>query len=360
MPGQSLPSSLNPPCSGIRTQAFERCKEVESSLVSRLAGVDVETGVTETRKVEEELMDLRVASYLLFHAPSDVGKEWAASCIMSAVDSEQVIKFGEFIRKHYIRCFKRKRGCTPSISRCSSRPETQSALLANPGRAPQSHTEARTKALFRDNYRCILSGTPDLDSFVDMCMDEARAEETHCAHIFDESTNDISSAKVVIDKKEYAANVWTIMRCMGYPHILDELKGVSVHRLGNIMTLTGSLHRMFDDLSICLDATGNPNEYIVTPASPRFARALAAVGCPTKVTLSNIRGLEPPSPTYLAIHAACHRIAHLSGAAEWYTRLDREGDVGCNHTTVADSDEDMFATVLADRLERLPGVEYDF
>ncbi|KIY72631.1 hypothetical protein CYLTODRAFT_486271 [Cylindrobasidium torrendii FP15055 ss-10] len=349
MPGQSLPNSVDSQLPEIRT-AFERCKEVESSLISRLA---VETG-TEAQEVEEELMDLRVASYLLLHAPSDVGKYWAASSIMSAVDNdEEIAVFGQFIRKHYIRTFLRKRRDTPPVSRHPSRPsfdEMQREILANLDQAPQNHADAKMKALFRNDYRCILSGVHEIDFYENMPVG-ARVATTHCAHIFDESTIEFSSAKIVLGKQEYTANIWTIMRHIGYPDILDELKGPLIHRLGNVMTLEATLHGMFHDLDLCLDATGNPNEYKVT--GPSGLLESLAVGCPTKVTLSNTCGLEPPSPTYLAIHAACYRIAHLSGAVDWYARIDAGGDFGCSATI---ADESMFATVLIDRLERLPGV----
>ncbi|KIY72601.1 hypothetical protein CYLTODRAFT_388428 [Cylindrobasidium torrendii FP15055 ss-10] len=351
MPGQSLPSSIDSSCTETRA-AFERCKEVESSLISRLA---VEVGI-EAQEVEEELMDLRVASYLLLHAPSDVGKKWAASSIMLAVENdEKIAAFGQFIRKHYIRTFLRKRRDTPFVSLHPSPPsfdETQRAILANLDQAPQNHMDAKTKALFRDSYRCVLSDVHDFKAYKELRLRGAPTAFTHCAHIFDESTNDFSSAKIVLGRQEYTANIWTILRYMGYPDILNEFKGPLIHRLGNVMTLEATLHRMFDDLDLCLDATGNPNKYNVT--APSGLLEDVAVGCRTKVTLSNTYGLEPPSPTYLAIHAACYRIAHLSGAVDWYARLDAGGDAGCSATV----DESMFATVLMDRLERLPGVEY--
>ncbi|KIY65265.1 hypothetical protein CYLTODRAFT_400700 [Cylindrobasidium torrendii FP15055 ss-10] len=306
-------------------------------------------------------MDLRVASYLLLHAPSDVGKEWAASSIMSAVNNdEKIAAFGQFIRKHYIRTFLRKRRHTPPVSRHPSPPsfdEMQGTILANLDQAPQNHADAKMKALVRDNYCCILSGVHDCKSYFDMQMhiSGARVEETHCAQIFDERTNEFSSTKIVIAKKEYDANVWTIMHCMGHSDILTELEGSSVHRLGNVLTLTATLLGMFNDMTFCLDATGNPNEYNVT-ASPHVMSELETVACPTKVTLSNSHGLEPPSPVYLAIHAACYRIAHLSGAADWYARIDKGSDAGQCNATIAD--ETMFATILMDRLERLPGVVY--
>ncbi|KIY64682.1 hypothetical protein CYLTODRAFT_492903 [Cylindrobasidium torrendii FP15055 ss-10] len=352
MAGKPLPNSIDSANPAIRA-AFERCRQIESFLMAEAA--------IDAKKVEEELMDLRVASYFLLYAPSDEGKQWAASSIMSAVeDDKQVAAFGQFIRKYYIRSFKQAKGRTPFISRhpSPSFDEAQREIVANLDQAPQNHTDAKMKALVRDNHRCMLSGAYDAQSYLGMKMhiSGARVEETHCAHIFDESTNDFTTAKVVIAKKEYAANVWTIMRYMGYPDVLTELKGSSIHRLGNVLTLTATLHRVFEKLQFCLDATGNPNEYNVM-AAPGVMSEFETVGLasPAKVTLSNACGLEPPSPTYLAIHAACYRIAHLSGAADWYARIDAGGDAGCNATI---ADESMFAIVLMDRLERLPEVVY--
>ena len=56
--------------------------------------------------------------------------------------------------------------------------------------------------------------------------------------------------------------------------------------------------------------------------------------------------LQLPSSTYLGIHAACCRVAHMSGAAEYYDKyLDRDDDYGCTPC-----DTDRFAVTLAARL----------
>jgi len=36
--------------------------------------------------------------------------------------------------------------------------------------------------------------------------------------------------------------------------------------------------------------------------------------------------LPLPNPAYLNLHAACCRIAHMSGAAEYLNQMDRDGD----------------------------------
>jgi hypothetical protein len=45
-----------------------------------------------------------------------------------------------------------------------------------------------------------------------------------------------------------------------------------------------------------------------------------------KVTFPSTVELPAPSPHYLALHAACCRIAHLSGAADHYEKVERDLD----------------------------------
>lgn len=57
--------------------------------------------------------------------------------------------------------------------------------------------------------------------------------------------------------------------------------------------------------------------------------------------------LELPSATYLAIHAACCGVAHMSGAAKYFDKvLDHDDDL-CGYTPC---DTERFAGVLAARL----------
>lgn len=57
--------------------------------------------------------------------------------------------------------------------------------------------------------------------------------------------------------------------------------------------------------------------------------------------------LQLPSSTYLGIHAACCRVAHMSGAAEYFNKLlDRDDDWSGR----SPRDAERFAVTLAARL----------
>lgn len=59
-----------------------------------------------------------------------------------------------------------------------------------------------------------------------------------------------------------------------------------------------------------------------------------------------ISGIEPPNPEFLAIHAAFAKVLHLSGAAEFADKVEREaeGVSLCMHQT------DYFAAALSSKL----------
>lgn len=90
--------------------------------------------------------------------------------------------------------------------------------------------------------------------------DESRKwTHTHCAHIFDESTNtnisDQGGPKVqvpflilnfysltILVKHQYGSSAWTIVHRFGYKDIPGELDGTGIHRLENVLTLNASVH----------------------------------------------------------------------------------------------------------------------
>jgi len=65
-----------------------------------------------------------------------------------------------------------------------------------------------------------------------------------------------------------------------------------------------------------------PNSYRVCSNVPQFH---AKTGVPEHVVFTTEQqDLPLPSPRYLEIHATCCRIAHMSGAADYYRDLDDE------------------------------------
>lgn len=77
------------------------------------------------------------------------------------------------------------------------------------------------------------------------------------------------------------------------------------------MTLVPGFHADFDELMVWFVATDEENKYTLQATDPTILR-----GYPEYVTFTtpDTVNLPVPSPTYLAIHAACAKVAHLSGA----------------------------------------------
>ena len=63
---------------------------------------------------------------------------------------------------------------------------------------------------------------------------------------------------------------------------------------------------------------GVVNHYALCSTTPFI------VGVPATVTFIGAAGLPLPDPRYLALHAACAKIAHLSGAGAYIDAFDRD------------------------------------
>ncbi len=107
---------------------------------------------------------------------------------------------------------------------------------------------------------------------------------------------------------------------------MKELDGAGIHRLENILTLSPSLHDFFDQLALWLEAVVFPcflvaiflmTQHRMTNRK-RILLCLVLERLPrrtvTFTTRADPEALPLPSLTYLAIHAACCRVARLSGA----------------------------------------------
>ncbi|KAI6028991.1 hypothetical protein EDC04DRAFT_2572705 [Pisolithus marmoratus] len=215
-------------------------------------------------------------------------------------------------------------GSTPTPSFHSSRPsfdnltDVTESMLKEP---PQDHQTAKNYALARDGFQCavtkVYGSTAILASNELMMKVEREGEEagpTHCAHIFPESIN----ANIASGSEKYATSVWAVLDCFGYSSLREELNDPNIHRLENIITME-PLHNKFERLQD-LTSQGRPNEYRLEAIYDFFT-----VRYPKYVTFSTPepKKLPLPSPTYLAIHAACAKVAHLSGAAQYIADIFR-------------------------------------
>ncbi|KAH9945326.1 uncharacterized protein BXZ73DRAFT_96312 [Epithele typhae] len=242
--------------------------------------------------------------------------EMARSCISVDIEKcegsyERLVDLGQFYYVHYIRHFKSTGGPTPRSSSHPSRPSFDGLakeIVPQLIHTPQNHSQAKQLALFRDG--CAAS----------------RLTPTHCSHIIPESLNKFTPSANPEAKRELAAGFWSILERFGYPDALKELNGHKCHRLSNVLTLSEESHTLMDRLCLWYESTGEPNTYNLKTYPPELR---AGNGWPAQVTFKirddlGIPGLprpeedhsELPNPDYLALHAACCKVAHLSGAAE--------------------------------------------
>ena len=135
------------------------------------------------------------------------------------------------------------------------------------------------KALRRDNYRCVVTGSVDYAGFHSM---DAAALQTYNLHqnpppraitnfcpIFPPSTswgfnnpNDPAEKKASLFhlssafchltyyRKKYAGSVWAIINSFRSIDMLSQLNGDNIHSLENGFTMDVSLHGLFDDLHL--------------------------------------------------------------------------------------------------------------
>lgn len=143
--------------------------------------------------------------------------------------------------------------------------------------------------------------------------------------------------------------MWAILTRFGCEDIRTELgsalEEANLHRLSNILTLDGFIHDLFEGLSLWFEAMNDkvcgpssdtlrrvgtdsprrqPNFYNISLA-PGVDRQLMSV--PKSVQfVSHHPDLPLPNPRYLHIHAACCRVAHLSGAVDYIDRIASEAE----------------------------------
>ncbi|KAF7299234.1 hypothetical protein MIND_00872100 [Mycena indigotica] len=200
-------------------------------------------------------------------------------------------------------------------------------LMAAMRNAPVTNVDARKQALFRDGYACTLTGIFNLSSIPKIqwlgphiMAVGGQTGLVQCAHIFSESAQESTQTQ---DKTNYAASALAILEKFGMNS--EMLLGTNVHRTFNTISMSAALHGLFDTLHFWFeeDVNAEPNTYNVVTMDPYPIAFL-----PARVTFTvdphaladcatqGIPVPSLPSPTLLAIHAACCRVAHLSGAAE--------------------------------------------
>ncbi|OJT02232.1 hypothetical protein TRAPUB_7259 [Trametes pubescens] len=246
-------------------------------------------------KANHDHLHIRVLGALLIHAPTPHASETVAQEIMLA-------------NSHY--------GKLDDLGKLPSFEAQRSGIQHELVQTPHNHSGAKRNALIRDGFRCMLSGEIEVNVWkvnpsAFPPVDIVSAGPTSCCHILPEWTNDISSFDNADDKRP----AWQAegKRSMGSsgPFLRiqytdeDARTGVegpaAAHRLSNILTLSAKWRTQFEGL-----------EELWLEAIPGQEQV------PFRVGDVDIPGFPHPAlgPRFLELHAACCKVAQMSGAAE--------------------------------------------
>ncbi|KAI0283123.1 hypothetical protein BGY98DRAFT_1113126, partial [Russula aff. rugulosa BPL654] len=176
--------------------------------------------------------------------------------------------------------------------------------------AAKKPRDAYSQGSCRDGFRCIITRTYDYQSpgqstelEQEVINSDVGTTSTKCVHIFPQST-----AMISIDDKDAKVrstsmpSIWTIMTYFGFEDLPEKLVGNGIHTLEN------------------------DNTYAIRARLKAILRSCK--GNPITLT-SEHPDLPLPSRTFLAIHAACCRIADFSGATKYIRKtLDDMEDIG--------------------------------
>ncbi|KAJ7199427.1 hypothetical protein GGX14DRAFT_661963 [Mycena pura] len=241
---------------------------------------------------------------------------------------------GLYFRNHLMRVFRSNGGPAPKLSDHSSRPSLDATRdeVINDIRNRTTLSGARSFALVRDGYRCMLTEQYDLESSVTYpelvkraAVEGRTLAGTQCAHIFSETAVEGKA------NLEYAAGVMAILEAFDLTSKIEHLVSRNVHKDFNILTIQTDLHLLFDRLEIWLEEViGEPNTYTVCSVDDRVS--MTARPPPRRLTFRVDPDLEaacvakgtPLLRCRRRIRAACSRVAHMSGAAEQVDRLVRD------------------------------------
>ncbi|KXN89744.1 hypothetical protein AN958_05284 [Leucoagaricus sp. SymC.cos] len=364
-------TSINPFSSGQDTwRAYDVCLALQSLQEWKIFKSDLEKPISKPILLDmNPPLVARVLGHALVLAPNENGRDALTREILGCNgDHELLAGLAHLYVKGLIRVFKNPKGPTPAISVDQS-PRlsfTQAVQEQDPHILRHSLTsskELRSRILFRDKNTCILTGAKEGSllepSDIDYMFEHGiGAESTTVSHIISQSISDEiqgNSRKVqekvyilvsyipsviahyICFEFEWAKSAAAIIERFGgfSPH--DILGGDVLNSPANAFLSTFAPHAEFDRLSIWLESARDVNDLelpdVYNVNHYRDKRWLSLIGRGikeqvrfTSATTDDGVFIPPPHRSLLALHAACARIAHMSGAAEYLDYLYREPD----------------------------------
>ncbi|KAI0757946.1 hypothetical protein C8Q74DRAFT_1451960 [Fomes fomentarius] len=335
--GQSLPPAQDV----FNEPDHENCKSLYATIILPAEAAAVRLLPT-SDLARRDLVVLRLVGYLLIHYAlfSPEAREPMEKAIASCntypndvITRIKLCELGEFYFDHLIRPMKKSQGRTATPTSHLTRPSFDRSIDAIRENITPSSSRGgvKKKALVRDGYCCMVTGLPDLDyqlSVDDDDDDDRVLVTTQCCHIIPFSVNSFNDEREETFgyKFDGIAIFWGILKMFGY-HLQPELAGDKINRLENVMTLSVSIHGLFDDLNFWLEEVEGKKDTYRTCLPSRIdnARRRKQLCLPPEVHFisHSVDNSEQalPDPRYLRLRAACCKVAHLSGAAEYLDEI---------------------------------------
>ncbi|KAM5538697.1 hypothetical protein V8D89_007726, partial [Ganoderma adspersum] len=292
----------------------------------------------------DHAMFSRIVGYLLLYPPSEdaraVLKREIELCKHESDQNMAIYDLGDVYLKNFIQVFFRtgtREISTPDSEDLENYPKSPNCyallMVRIPDRsettpAAQSYSHAKAAALARDNFSCLLSSKPDVQSYWKRFITELppgrRFAATECCYILPDLLGCTGTDGITTITKHQVETFWTILKRFGYEQVCHEIDGetpeANIRRMENIMTLDSMIHQGFDELFLWLEEVpGELNTYCVRLGG---SMTYSDWDIPEEiVTFTPHTGDPLPSPAYLRIHAACCRVASMSGAAEYLNAI---------------------------------------
>ncbi|KAJ8503147.1 hypothetical protein ONZ45_g11116 [Pleurotus djamor] len=266
---------MNYVCDPPFVAAFRACKELEE------AGEQTDSPA--------QVVRARMLGYLLINIPSAGAQEKLVKAINETPNVDALNRLGDTIIRFFVLNF---------------RTSQQSSSLAS------EDTDSDSDADNLEGSTFFAPAYPEDVLF--------RPVETMCAFIIPKAT--IGSLDPSLDATsafDYPQIVKEIMRT--FIQDATGTEAMDVNSLQNIMTLQYDPYHLFNSLDLWFEQTSEANVYHIETTQTFLAYRQP------KVRLTTTTTLPLPSPTLLALHAACAKVAHLSGAAQLVDFLLCEG-----------------------------------
>ncbi|KAJ6542239.1 hypothetical protein DFH09DRAFT_47350 [Mycena vulgaris] len=292
------------------------------------------------------------------HSLGDTPVTRLATEVVSAQGDTEIYDLGRKYIDHLICSFRTTTVPLRPPSNHPSRPsmdQLEDMLTDAIQNSATDHRSARTRALARDGYHCMVTNTVDANSFYKheaikklQSATGAAVRLVQTCHIFNESilqNIEPDDEYPQQARRQNAGGALGILKMFGLEDVVKRLMTIipgdtasasGVHHLLNILSLITDLHIAFDALKLAFEPTADnePNTYDVVFAYPQTA--IGFFGLKNRITLTNFADtrkfkqagglleLPLPEPRLLALHAVCVRVAHMSGAAQALDDLDQD------------------------------------